>query len=82
MNSIILRIDLNSFLSVDIYVIYLVMHKYVRTTVFLPTIFLQRSTIFVFPFSLERITDEAEHPLCLSSHGEFLGVLSSNFAVF
>ena len=29
-----------------------------------------------------RKTDEVDHPWCLSSRGEFLGVLSSNFAIF
>ena len=75
-NSIILRIDLNSFLFVEIFVIYLVMHKFAWMTVFFPTLFLRRRIIFVFLCSLlARITDEIEHPCCLSSHGEFLIVL-------
>ena len=67
-NSIILRIDLNSFLFVDIYVIYLVMHNYVRRTVSFPNMFLQGRIIFVCTCSLARINDEVEHPWCLSSH--------------
>ena len=27
-------------------------------------------------------TDEVEHSCCISSYGEYLGVLSSNFAIF
>ena len=36
----------------------------------------------MFPCSLTRIIDEVEHPSTLSSNGEFLGVLSSNFSIF
>ena len=58
------------------------MHKYVRMTVSFLTLILQRGDIFVFTFSLERITDEVDHPCCISYQGEFLGVLSSNFTIF
>ena len=36
----------------------------------------------MFPCSLESTTDEEDRPWCISSHSEFLGVLSSNFAIF
>ena len=36
----------------------------------------------MFPCSLDRTKDEVEHPWCLFYLGEFLGVLSSNFAIF
>ena len=41
--------------------------------------FLQRGVVFVFPFSMVCKIDEVEHPCVISSHGKFLGVLSSNF---
>ena len=50
--------------------------------ILLPTHFLQRGVILSFISSLERTTDEVDNSWCLSSHGEFLGVLSSNFAIF
>ena len=40
--------------------------------------FLQRGVVFVFPFSMVCKIDEVEHPCVISSHGKFLGVLSSN----
>ena len=58
------------------------MHKYVQMTVFLPTLFLKRGVIFVFSFSVARTKYEVDHPWCLSSNGEFLGVLSYNFVTF
>ena len=58
------------------------MHKSIQMTVSPPNPLLQRGIIFVFPCYIERTTDEVEHPWCLSSHGEFLGVLSSNVAIF
>ena len=45
-NFIIQRIDLNPFLSLDIYVIYLVMHKYVQMTFFFPTFFSAKDDYF------------------------------------
>ena len=57
------------------------MHKYVRITIFLPTPFPKRGIIFVFPCYLAWKTDEVENSCGLSSHGEFLGVLSSIFFI-
>ena len=50
-------------------------------TVFFPTALLQRGAILVFSCYLARTEDEVEHPWYISSHGEFLGVLSSNFSI-
>ena len=36
----------------------------------------------MLPCYLTRITYDVEHPWRLYSHGEFLGVLRSNFAIF
>ena len=58
------------------------MQNSIQMTVLLPTPLLQRGVAFVFPCSIARTTDEVEHPWCLSSHGEFLGILRSNFAIF
>ena len=58
------------------------MHEYVRMNIFLPSPFLQRGFILVFPCYLVKKTDEVEHQWCLSYHGELLGVLNSNFAIF
>ena len=58
------------------------MKKYVRMNVLFLTNLLQRRIMFVFPWSLASTTDEVEHPGWLSSNGEFLGVLSSNFSIF
>ena len=55
------------------------MHNFVQITIFLPTPFLQRGAIFVFTLSLSSTIYEVDHPWGLSSHGEFLGVLISNF---
>ena len=43
---------------------------------------LQRGVIFLFPCSLSRTAYEVDHPWSLSSHGELLGILRSNFAIF
>ena len=58
------------------------MHKYAQMTVLFPTPLLKRGVIFLFPCSLARTTYEVYHPCCLSYHGEFLGVLSSNIEIF
>ena len=58
------------------------MQKYAQMTVYFLTIIQKKGIISVFPCSLARTTDYGEHPWCLSSHGEFLGVLSSNFKIF
>ena len=55
------------------------MHKYVRMTVLFPTPLLQKGIILVFPCSIERTKDEVDHPWSLSSHGDLLVLLSSNF---
>ena len=52
-----------------------------RMTIFLPITFMHREMIFVFPCSLAKTTDEIDHPWCISSPGDFLGVLSSNFSI-
>ena len=49
---------------------------------FTPHSFYAKGTIFLFLWYLARNTDEVDHPWSLSPHGEFLGVLSSNFAIF
>ena len=58
------------------------MHKYAQMTVYFLTTILQKGIISVFPCSLARTTDYGEHSWYLCSHGEFLGVLSSNFTIF
>ena len=58
------------------------MYNSVQMTMFLPTNFLQRGIIFVFPYYFARTTDELENPWGISSHGDFLGVLSSNVSIF
>ena len=50
--------------------------------ILLPTNFLQKGIILVFNFFFVRTTDEVEQRWCLSSHGEFLGILRYNFAIF
>ena len=57
------------------------MHNSVRMTISPPTNFLQREMVFMFPYSLSRTTDEVDHPWCLSYHGEFLGIFSSNVSI-
>ena len=37
---------------------------------------------FLNPCSFSRTTNEADHPWCLFSHGEFLGCWCSNFEIF
>ena len=51
-------------------------------TILLSTNFLQREIILLFPRSSVRTTDEVDHPWCISSHGELLGVLSSNLLIY
>ena len=80
MNSIILQINLICFIC--IYVSNIFGHAQICTNDY----FLSKSSsakvfFFVFPCSLAIIIDELEHPRCLSSHGEFLGVLNSNFVI-
>ena len=58
------------------------MHKYVRITIFLTTHFMKRGVVFLFSWYLVGTTNEVEHPWCISYHGEFLGVLISNFVIF
>ena len=58
------------------------MHKSLQMTVLLPTPLIQRGIIFMFPFSIAITTDEVDHPWCISSYCDFLGVLRSNFAIF
>ena len=41
-----------------------------------------KGNIFLFPCYLVRTTDEIEHPWCISSHGDFLGVWRSNVVIF
>ena len=41
-----------------------------------------KGVIFVFLCPIARKADEVEHPWCLSSRGDFLGVLRSNFLIF
>ena len=64
----------NLVLYVGISVIYLVMHKSAQMN-FPPT------PIFGFTCSVARTTDEVDNPRCISSHGEFLGVLSSDCSI-
>ena len=54
------------------------MHNSVRMTIFYQLIFC-KSIYFVFPCSLLMTIDEVDIPWCLSSNGEFLGVLRSIF---
>ena len=58
------------------------MHKPARMTVFVLILLLQRGIIFPLPCYLARITDEVKQPWRLFCNREFLGVLSSNFAIF
>ena len=51
-------------------------------TIWLPTHFIHRGNMFVFPCSLVFTTDEVEHPWWLYSHAKFLGVRYSNFLYF
>ena len=57
------------------------MHNCVIVTVLLLITFLQMGVIF-YPCSLAKTTDKVYQPWGLSSHGKFLGVLSSNFYIF
>ena len=50
--------------------------------IFLPSPFLHRGTIFLFPLSLDSTIYEVEQSCGLSSHGEFLGILRSFFLYF
>ena len=58
------------------------MHKYVRMTILTPSTFLQNGVNFVFPCFLAIKKDEVEQLWCIYSHGDFLGVLISDFAIF
>ena len=57
------------------------MHKYIRMSILLPINFLKRGIIFKFPCYIAMTADEVDHPWCLYSHGEFLGVLRSDFSI-
>ena len=57
------------------------MHDSVRMTILLSITFCQRGGIYVFPCSFAKTKDEIEHPWVISSHGELLEVLSSNFYI-
>ena len=46
-----------------------------------PNYFSAKGDDFVFPCSFAMTTDDEENPWCLSSHGEFLVVLSSHFSI-
>ena len=58
------------------------MHNSVQMTIFYPNSFSSKEDIFLFPSSFVRKTDEVDHTWGISSRGEFLGVLSSNFSIF
>ena len=59
-----------------IYICYIFGHVQICTNhCFLPNSFFEKEYYLLFPCSLARITDEEENPWCISSHGEFLGIL-------
>ena len=49
---------------------------------FTPNYFSAKGIIFLFTWYLARTTYEVEHPWSISSHGELLEVISSNFTMF
>ena len=58
------------------------MQKYVRMTVLIPILLLQREIMSVFPLYISRTKDEVGLQWCLYCHGELLGILCSNFSIF
>ena len=49
---------------------------------FVPKSSSEKGVVFVFTCSIVRTKDEVYHPWCLSPHGDFLGILRSNFEIF
>ena len=49
---------------------------------FFPQLRFWKGIFFFFPCYLANTADEVEHPCCLSSHGDFLGILGYNFSIF
>ena len=55
------------------------MYNSVEMTILIPTHFLIRGITVIFPCSFLRTTDEVDNSWGFFSHGDLVGVLSSNF---